>query len=263
MEVTGLSLAITVADVMAKTASVSLLGVERTIGSGWMLVKIHGDVASVRTALSAGEEMARRCSGFIACTAIARPAKGTSEIVSAALRQGEGVMADNVGAEITPAGTTTLGETREIVAVKTAETDDNEAPAEAADILENPEAVANGTGETDDSATWTPDGTAVTGENINAVAAATPASAGSDASVPDIEDAGRPRDSAASVEKTAGFADTLIRPVKTVPVPSAPASLAPSLALQASCKICGDPRCGRHKGEPRSKCIHYQHPVLR
>lgn len=82
IEVSGMSLAITVADVMAKTAQIRLIGVERTIGSGWMLVKIAGDVAAVRTALSAGEETARAHQGFVACTTIARPAKGTGELVS-------------------------------------------------------------------------------------------------------------------------------------------------------------------------------------
>lgn len=87
IEVTGLALAITVADVMAKTASVRLLGVERTIGSGWMLVKLDGDVAAVRTALAAGEQTAKAEKGFISCTTIARPAPGTSEMVAASLRQ--------------------------------------------------------------------------------------------------------------------------------------------------------------------------------
>jgi microcompartment protein CcmL/EutN len=77
-----MSLAITVADVMVKTAQIRLIGVERTIGSGMMLVKIAGDVAAVRTALSAGEETARAHQGFVACTTIARPAKEISVLAS-------------------------------------------------------------------------------------------------------------------------------------------------------------------------------------
>ncbi|WP_413741222.1 BMC domain-containing protein [Sodalis sp. RH15] len=193
IEVTGLSLAITVADAMAKTASVGLLGVERTIGSGWMLVKIHGDVASVRTALSAGEEMARSCSGFVACTTIARPATGTSEIISASLRQDNGIKEDVAG--------------------------------DSADA-ETPDA--------DGDAASAPAGAIAIGENPRAAAVETVL----------VSSAERPE-----------FTDTLTRTVSTVQASAG--------VLPATCKICGDPLCGRQKGEPRSKCIHYQKTVLR
>ncbi len=229
MEVTGLSLAITVADVMAKTASVRLLGVERTIGSGWMLVKIDGDVASVRTALAAGEETARRCSGFVACTTIARPAKGTGDIVSPRLRQAERVKEDIAVA---------------MAAIENA----------MADFTAAPETLAGGVS--------TPTETTVAEINPAAVADRTADAAGYTASAPDHEaeavsavTVAADNSPAAVADKTADAADTAAGTLKTAPASPG--------AVQAACKICGDPLCGRHKGEPRSKCIHYQKPVLR
>ena len=52
LEVSGLALAISCADVMAKAASITLVGLEKTNGSGWMMLKIIGDVASVQAAIS-------------------------------------------------------------------------------------------------------------------------------------------------------------------------------------------------------------------
>lgn len=42
LEVSGLALAISCADVMAKAASITLVGLEKTNGSGWMVIKIIG-----------------------------------------------------------------------------------------------------------------------------------------------------------------------------------------------------------------------------
>jgi microcompartment protein CcmL/EutN len=73
IEVSGLALAITVSDVMAKVASIQLLDIEKTNGSGWMVVKIAGDVASVEAAVATGAEFARQRNGLIAYKVIARP----------------------------------------------------------------------------------------------------------------------------------------------------------------------------------------------
>lgn len=63
LEVSGLALAISCADAMAKAASITLVGLEKTNGSGWTLIKITGDVASVnarspREPVSPDSEMA-------------------------------------------------------------------------------------------------------------------------------------------------------------------------------------------------------------
>ncbi|WP_413738858.1 BMC domain-containing protein [Sodalis sp. RH21] len=74
LEVAGLALAIKVADTMAKAANVEIAGIEKTNGSGWMLVTITGDVAAVSSAVNNGAELARRENGWVADRVIARPA---------------------------------------------------------------------------------------------------------------------------------------------------------------------------------------------
>lgn len=64
LEVSGLALAITCADAMAKAAAITLLALEKTNGSGWMVVKIAGDVASVQAAVMTGAELAERQQGW-------------------------------------------------------------------------------------------------------------------------------------------------------------------------------------------------------
>lgn len=59
LEVSGLALAISCADAMAKAASITLVGLEKTNGSGWTLIKITGDVASVNAAIATGARFRR------------------------------------------------------------------------------------------------------------------------------------------------------------------------------------------------------------
>ncbi len=73
VEVTGLALAITVADVMAKSANIKIEGLERVNGFGWVLVQVSGDVGSVNAAVNSGAEFARTQQGLMASKVIARP----------------------------------------------------------------------------------------------------------------------------------------------------------------------------------------------
>ncbi len=79
LEVAGLALAIKVADTMAKAANVEIAGIEKTNGSGWMLVTITGDVAAVSSAITNGAELARRENGWVADRVIARPADALAD----------------------------------------------------------------------------------------------------------------------------------------------------------------------------------------
>ncbi len=76
LEVRGLALAISCADVMAKAASITLIGMEKTNGSGWTVIKIAGDVASVQSAIITGAHFAGARDGLVAQKVIARPADG-------------------------------------------------------------------------------------------------------------------------------------------------------------------------------------------
>ncbi|SUY02337.1 BMC domain-containing protein [Citrobacter youngae] len=76
LEVSGLALAISCADVMAKAASITLVGLEKTNGSGWTVIKIIGDVASVQAAISTGASLAELQNGLVAHRVISRPGEG-------------------------------------------------------------------------------------------------------------------------------------------------------------------------------------------
>ncbi|EDH5629559.1 propanediol utilization microcompartment protein PduK [Salmonella enterica subsp. enterica serovar Claibornei] len=76
LEVCGLALAISCADIMAKSASITLLALEKTNGSGWMVIKIAGDVASVQAAITTGAQFAEQRNGLVAHKVIARPGEG-------------------------------------------------------------------------------------------------------------------------------------------------------------------------------------------
>jgi microcompartment protein CcmL/EutN len=76
LEVCGLALAISCADIMAKSASITLVALEKTNGSGWMVIKITGDVASVQAAITTGAQFAEQRNGLVAHKVIARPGEG-------------------------------------------------------------------------------------------------------------------------------------------------------------------------------------------
>ncbi|MBP1522824.1 BMC domain-containing protein [Salmonella enterica subsp. enterica serovar Worthington] len=77
LEVCGLALAISCADIMAKSASITLLALEKTNGSGWMVIKITGDVASVQAAITTGAHFAEQRNGPVAHKVIAEPGEGS------------------------------------------------------------------------------------------------------------------------------------------------------------------------------------------
>lgn len=100
LEVSGLALAISCADVMAKAASITLVGLEKTNGSGWTVIKITGDVASVNAAIETGASFAGQRNGLVAHKVIARPGEGILSRTTEALNA-------RVEASETPAATVT------------------------------------------------------------------------------------------------------------------------------------------------------------
>lgn len=73
VETKGLSTAILVADAMAKTANVNIIDIENTKGSGYMTIKISGDVGAVTAAVTAGKQIAIENNGFVSSKVIPRP----------------------------------------------------------------------------------------------------------------------------------------------------------------------------------------------
>ncbi len=73
IEVIGLSNAVIVADTMAKAANVEIIDVENSKGSGYMTVKIAGDVGAVSAAVMAGKEIAIGTNSLVGSKVIPRP----------------------------------------------------------------------------------------------------------------------------------------------------------------------------------------------
>lgn len=80
VETCGLATAVTVADIMVKTANVKLLGVERAKGQGWITVKITGDVAAVTAAVKAGIAVGETCGDYVSSKIIPRPEESIRQI---------------------------------------------------------------------------------------------------------------------------------------------------------------------------------------
>lgn len=59
---------------MAKSANIALIAIDKTRGSGWMLITITGDVAAVASAITSGAQLAQRENGLVAQRVIPRPA---------------------------------------------------------------------------------------------------------------------------------------------------------------------------------------------
>ncbi len=75
IEIVGLTTAVFVADTMSKTANINVIDIENTKGLGYMTIKIVGNVAAVKTAISAGEMVAKTSGKFVSSTVIARPSE--------------------------------------------------------------------------------------------------------------------------------------------------------------------------------------------
>lgn len=81
VEVRGLASAIHVADVMVKAANVHIIGLEKARGSGWMTVKVSGDVGAVQASVEAGAAEGLALQALISKLVIPRPAEGLDKML--------------------------------------------------------------------------------------------------------------------------------------------------------------------------------------
>jgi microcompartment protein CcmL/EutN len=101
VETRGLVGSIEAADVMVKTANVSLLGTEY-VRNGLVTVEIIGEVAAVKAAVDAGAAAARRVGQLVSTHVIPRPSDEIEEILKArapAIPADEQVAGDDAAAD--------------------------------------------------------------------------------------------------------------------------------------------------------------------
>ena len=80
VETVGISTAIEVADVMVKAANVKILELENSRGSGYMTVKVTGDVGAVKAAVSAAKASGAKFGNVVSTSVIARPSQGMAKL---------------------------------------------------------------------------------------------------------------------------------------------------------------------------------------
>ena len=80
VEVSGMSTAIVVADAMAKSANIKIVGIENSKGLGYMTIKITGDIGAVNAAVSAGKQIGITHNNFVSLKVIPRPSDFIYEV---------------------------------------------------------------------------------------------------------------------------------------------------------------------------------------
>ena len=80
IETKGYVAALEAADIMLKTAQVSLLGTER-VGSALVCIMVTGDVGAVKAAVEAGSAAAGKLGEVVAAHVIARPHTETARML--------------------------------------------------------------------------------------------------------------------------------------------------------------------------------------
>ena len=73
VEIRGMSTALVVADAMAKSANIKIIGIENSKGLGYMTIKITGDIGAVNAAVSAGKQIGITHNHFVSSKIIPRP----------------------------------------------------------------------------------------------------------------------------------------------------------------------------------------------
>ena len=80
IESIGLTAAVEADDAAVKAASIELIGMESTKGSGRIVVKFQGDVGAVKAAAEAGAKAAAAVGEVCSCRVIPRPAEGIRKL---------------------------------------------------------------------------------------------------------------------------------------------------------------------------------------
>lgn len=80
VEISGMSTALVVADAMAKSANIKIIGIENSKGLGYMTIKITGDIGAVNAAVSAGKQIGITHNHFVSSKVIPRPSDFVYEV---------------------------------------------------------------------------------------------------------------------------------------------------------------------------------------
>ncbi|MEK3870004.1 MULTISPECIES: BMC domain-containing protein [unclassified Paenibacillus] len=224
IEVVGYPAALEAADTCVKSSYVKLLGYEKA-KDGRVVVKITGDVGAVKAAVEGAKSSAGKLGAVIAAIVIARPADGISRLVHS-----PETVFTKPGAEQMP------GEPLEETAGGEKETAESAAGRRDADspVAEEEVTKFNESGAEEPNADESAGGETVADPTEQA---------------PWVEAADR---------------ELQQEPQSEPPVPQQEQQAERLDRAEVSCNLCGDPLCGRMKGQPAALCLHHRpRPVKR
>lgn len=224
IEVVGYPAALEAADTCVKSSHVKLLGYEKA-RDGRIVVKITGDVGAVKAAVEGAKSSAGKLGAVIAAIVIARPADGISRLVHS-----PETVFTKPGAEQMP------GEPLEETAGGEKETAESAAGRRDADspVAEEEVTKFNESGAEEPNADESAGGETVADPTEQA---------------PWVEAADR---------------ELQQEPQSEPPVPQQEQQAERLDRAEVSCNLCGDPLCGRMKGQPAALCLHHRpRPVKR
>jgi ethanolamine utilization protein EutM len=81
IETRGLIGSVEAADAMVKAAKVTLLGIEKGYGGGYVTVMVRGEVGAVKAATDAGATAAKRVGELVAVHVIPRPHSEVEQVL--------------------------------------------------------------------------------------------------------------------------------------------------------------------------------------
>ncbi|MBM7866979.1 BMC domain-containing protein [Heliomicrobium gestii] len=239
IEAVGMAAAIEAADTAVKAANIELLGYELTKGGGMVLIKLTGDVGAIKAAVAAGAEAARKVNKVVSTHVIARP---HSEI--------KGVILNRDTVSTKASGSKVVSETPPASDSSTkSETDAEPEPAPAP----APEAAEEAIAEPVTEPVAEPMTEPVTEPVADEAVEETVESVSEPDAEPVSESETAPKTAPETAPEMEAATEATAEPVSE---PVSEEEVGPH--SRYTCNLCGDPRCPRKKGEPRSTCMHHK-----
>lgn len=232
IEVVGYPAALEAADTCVKSSHVKLLGYEKAL-DGRIVVKITGDVGAVKAAVEGAKSSANKLGTVIAAIVIARPAEGIRRLIHSS-----DTVFTEPGAEqmpVEPLEETAGG--RKKAAESAADQRDADSP-----VAEEEVAEANKSGAEEPDADESAGGEAVADPEVEQALVA-------EAADPEV----------LQVPVVEATDQELQQEPQSEPlVPEQVEQVEQVQRTEVSCNLCGDPLCGRIKGQPTTLCLHYR-----
>ncbi|ASA22984.1 BMC domain-containing protein [Paenibacillus donghaensis] len=245
IEVVGYPAALEAADTCVKSSHVKLLGYEKAL-DGRIVVKITGDVGAVKAAVEGAKSSASKLGAVIAAIVIARPAEGISRLVHSPETVFTEPGAEQMPAE--PLEETAGGKTKAAESAAGQRAADSPVAEEEAAEAELSAANESDVEELDAEESAGGEPAADTEAEQAPVVEAMDQELQQELQPEPEEPQHEPRQELQELQQVLQQEQQgeQVQQVQQVQ------------RTEISCNLCGDPLCGRIKGQPASLCLHYR-----